>query len=284
MELSTATTRKPYLVLRPPKGWAALDLGELWHFRDLLFTLAMRDIKLRYRQTALGVAWVVFQPLLLSGIFTIIFGVFSKMPTNGIPPFLFSFAGLLGYGAFNSTVSKSSISLVGNAHLVSKVYFPRLAIPLSTTISAIVDFCVSFVVILILMACYRIPPNIHLLAMPFFLLLFLAMGTGLGLMAAALTVSYRDVQYIVPVLVQAIQFLSPIGFAIPDAATHKWYFPWYMTLDPLAGLVEAFRWSVLGTGTVHWHYVIYSAVLSFLVLVLGAIMFKRMERKFADVI
>jgi lipopolysaccharide transport system permease protein len=284
MDTATVDTRKPYLVLRPAKGWAALNLGELWHFRDLLFTLAGRDIKLRYRQTALGVAWVVLQPLLVSGILTLVFSIFSKMPTGGIPPFVFSFAGLLGYAAFNNTVTKSSTSLVGNAQLVSKVYFPRLAIPISTVISTLLDFCVSFGVVLVLMAIYRIMPNARMLLMPVFLLMFLAIGTGLGLLAAALTVSYRDVQYIIPVIVSALQLLSPIGFAYPESEKALKWLPWYMILDPLAPVVEAFRWSVLGSGKVHWGYLIYSAGFAIVVMFVGMVMFKRMEREFADVI
>jgi lipopolysaccharide transport system permease protein len=284
MDTATVDTRKPYLVLRPAQGWAALNLGELWHFRDLLFTLAGRDIKLRYRQTALGVAWVVLQPLLVSGILTLVFSIFSKMPTGGIPPFVFSFAGLLGYAAFNNTVTKSSTSLVGNAQLVSKVYFPRLAIPISTVISTLLDFCVSFGVVLVLMAIYRIMPNARMLLMPVFLLMFLAIGTGLGLLAAALTVSYRDVQYIIPVIVSALQLLSPIGFAYPESEKALKWLPWYMILDPLAPVVEAFRWSVLGSGKVHWGYLAYSAGFAIVVLIVGMVMFKRMEREFADVI
>ena len=284
MDTLTVDSRKPHLVIRPAKGWASLDLGELWHFRDLLFTLAARDVKLRYRQTALGVAWVVLQPLLLSGIFTLVFSIFSKMPTSGVPPFLFSFAGLLGYGAFNTTVTKSSISLVGNSQLVSKVYFPRLAIPLSTALSSILDFGVSFAVVLILMALYRYAPNERILLMPFFLLMFLLIGSGLGLLAAALTVRYRDVQYIVPVMVTAAQLLSPIGFQLTPNVVPARILPWYMIFNPLAGLVEAFRWSVLGTGTVHWGYAAYSAVFSVASFAFGMVMFKRMERQFADVI
>jgi len=284
MDTLTVDTRKPHLVIRPAKGWASLDLGELWHFRDVLFTLAGRDIKLRYRQTALGIAWVVLQPLLLSGIFTLVFSIFSKLPTSGVPPFLFSFAGLLGYGAFNSTVTKSSASLIGNSQLVSKVYFPRLAIPLSTAISCILDFGVSFVVVLVLMALYRYVPNERMLLMPVFLLFFLLIGSGLGLLAAAMTVRYRDVQYIVPTMVTAAQFLSPIAYELTPKVCPPWLLPWYMILNPLAALVEAFRWAVLGTGTVHWAYVGYSAGFSVVAFVFGMVMFKRMERQFADVI
>ena len=282
MESLPASSRKPYLIIRPASGWAALDLRELWQFRDLLLTLAGRDVKLRYRQTALGVAWVVLQPLLLSGIFTVIFGIIGHMPTGTVPPFLFSFAGLLGYQAFNTTLTKSSTSLIGNAHLVSKVYFPRLAMPLSTIFSALIDFGVSFIVVLVLMAAFHVMPTHRMILMPVFLMLFLAIGTGFGLLTAALTVSYRDVQYIVPVFVTALQLFSPIGF--DSKAIPAWVLPWYMTIDPLAGLVEAFRWSVLGTGTVHWGYVAYSAGFSMVALFAGAVMFKRMERQFADVI
>jgi lipopolysaccharide transport system permease protein len=281
METSTIDTRKPHLVVRPPKGWAALDLGELWHFRDLLYSLASRDIKLRYRQTALGVAWVVFQPLLLSGIATVVFSGFAKMSTDGIPPFLFSFAGMLGYTVFNTTITKSSASLVANSQLVSKVYFPRLAIPISTVLSALLDFVVSFAVVLILMAIYGYAPGLPMLLVPVFLLMFVALGVGLGLIAAALTVRYRDVQYIIPVLIQATFFISPIGYALSAKTGAN---PIYMLGNPLAAMVEVFRWSVLGKGTVHWPYVIYSAAFAAASLLIGMVVFKRMEREFADII
>ena len=284
---SSVTPRKPYLVIRPPVGWAALDLRELWLFRDLLFTLAGRDLKLRYRQTALGVAWVVLQPLLLSGVFTIIFSVIARLSTDGIPGFVFSFAGMMGWTVFSTMISKGGTSLVGNAHLVSKVYFPRLALPLSIVFSTLVDFAIMLAIMAVLMAWYRIVPGIEVLLLPLWIFLFLALGTGLGLIAGALTVSYRDVQYVLPVLVSFLQLASPIAYATTTPKPlPAWLFPWYM-LNPLAGLLEASRWSLLshgGTLVVHWGYVEYAAAMSIAVLVVGMALFKRMERRFADVI
>jgi len=268
-------------VIRPESGWAALDVRELWRFRDLLLTLAAREVKLRYRQTALGVAWVVLQPLLTSGIFTVVFGIIAALPTDGLPPFLFSYAGLLGWVAFSNTLSKGGTSLVGNAHLVSKVYFPRLALPLSTVFSTLIDVGVALIVMVPLMVHYRIAPGMGVMLAPVWLALFLMLGAGFGLLTSALTVRYRDVQYIVPVLVMMLQYISPFGYSTERIKPSL--LQWYM-LNPLAGLTEALRWSLLGRGTVHWPYVWYAAAVSVLVLVAGAIFFKRMERQFADII
>lgn len=282
METSPAIRRKPYLVIRPVSGWAALELGELWRFRDLLLTLAGRDVRLRYRQTALGVIWVVLQPLMLAAGFTLVFGVIAKLPTDGLPTFVISYAGLLGWNVFNTMISKGGISLVGNAHLVSKVYFPRLALPLSVVFSTLLDFVVALAVMAGLMIWYHVTPGLRLLSMPLWLAMFLALGGGFALMTAALTVSYRDVQYIVPVLLMVLQYVSPVGYVV-GRNVHGRLLRWYM-LNPLAGLIEAFRWSILGRETVHWGYVLQASIVSVAILLIGMICFKRMERKFADVI
>lgn len=274
--------RKPYLVLRPATGWAALDLHELWQFRDLLLTLGGRDVKLRYRQTALGAAWVVIQPLIMASAFTLVFGLFAKLPTNGLPTFLISYAGLLGWNAFNSTVSKGGMSLVGNAHLVAKVYFPRMALPVSTVFSTLIDFGVGLVVLGGLMLWYRVVPGPQILLMPVFLLLLLALATGCALLTAALTVSYRDVQYVVPVLMMVLQYVSPVGYLVSTTVKGR-AFAWYM-LNPLASLIEGFRWSLVGNESLHWGYVGYSTAVALVSLFLGTLAFKRMERKFADII
>ena len=277
MELPV-TSRKPYLVLRPPSGWAALDLRELWQFRDLLLTLAARDVKLRYRQTLLGIAWVVLQPLIAAGAFTLVFGVLANLPST----FIISYAGMLGWTIFSNTLTKGSTSLVTNAHLVSKVYFPRLALPLSVAFSTLIDFAVGLVMMVVLMGIYRHPPTLGLFLLPIWIVLLLALGTGIGLLTSALTVTYRDVQYIVPVLVMILQYVSPVGYLVAGTVPHR-LLAHYM-LNPLAGLIEAFRWSMLGSEEVHWAYVGYAGAISLLVLLIGALAFKRMERKFADVI
>ena len=268
-------------MIRPESGWAALGLRELWRFRDLLLTLAARDVKLRYRQTALGVAWVVLQPLLTSGIFTVVFGIIGALPSDGVPHFLFSYAGLLGWIAFSNTLTKGGTSLIGNAQLVSKVYFPRLALPLSTVFSTLIDLGVALLVMVPLSIHYRVAPGIGVILLPLWLTLFLMLGAGFGLLTSALTVSYRDVQYIVPVLVMLLLYISPFGFSTERIPTSV--LRWYM-LNPLAGLTEALRWSLLGRGTVHWPYVWYAAAISIVVLIAGATLFKRMERQFADII
>jgi len=278
--MTTLAPRQPLLKIRPPRGWAAINLRELWQARDLLFTLANRDIKLRYRQTILGVVWVLLQPLLAAGIFTLVFGLIAKLPSGGLPYFVFSYAGMLGWGIFNNVLSKSSASLVGNAQLVAKAYFPRLLLPLSTVVSSLLDFAVTLVVMVVLMLIYRVPLTAAFVLLPLWVILIAALAIGTGLYAASLTVSYRDVQYLMPVVLQLLLYASAVGYAVPDEP-HK--VKMLLLLNPITGLIEAFRWSVLGS-TPHWWAVIYSSVLAIVALAAGAVAFKRMERKFADVI
>jgi lipopolysaccharide transport system permease protein len=277
----TTATAKPFLTIRPPSGWAALNLPELWRFRDLLFVLAGRDLRLRYRQTALGISWVLIQPLLAAGVFAVIFGKVAKLPSDGVPYFIFSFAGLLGWTIFNGTVAKAAASLVGNAALVSKVYFPRLILPLSTVLSTLVDFVVALVAMIIFMLIWHVAPGRQIALLPLWVLLTALLAMGLGLLAAALTVSYRDVQYIIPVLLQLALYASPVAYSL--AAVPATLRPWF-ALNPLAGLLEAFRWSLLGTSSLNLPAVAYSATCAVAAFLVGAVCFKRMERRFADVI
>lgn len=268
-------------VIQPSSGWAALNVAEVWLYRNLLITLAMRDIKLRYRQTALGVIWVVLQPLIAAGIFAFVFGRVGKFPSDGIPYFLFSFAGLLGWNIFNNTLTKSSTSLIGNAQLVSKIYFPRLILPLSTVFSTLIDFAVSFVMMVALMCYYHVTPHAGILLLPVWLILILALATGFGLIAGALAVPYRDVQYVLPVLTQFIMYASPVAYAVSAVPQHlrMFYF-----LNPLSGLLEGMRWSLLGRGHVTWQSTVYASVFAIVLFVAGVFTFRRMERRLADVI
>ncbi len=281
IEPTTHASPRPYLTIKPSAGWQAINLREIWQFRDLLTTLAQRDVKLRYRQTALGVLWVVLQPLLAAGIFSFVFGKVAKLPSDGLPYFIFSFAGLLAWNAFSSTLTKASGCLLQNANLVSKVYFPRLVLPLSTVFSSLIDFAVALVLMAVLMALYHIVPGVGLLLLPVWLALILMLAVGAGLYTSALTVTYRDVQYVLPVLVQFLLYASPIAYAVSAVPSHlrMVYF-----LNPLSGLFEAFRWSLLGTGHLAPGEVAYSAIVTVLVFLGGAFSFKKMERKFADVI
>ena len=276
------TTPKPHLTIQPTAGWQAINLRELWQFRDLLTTLAQRDVKLRYRQTALGIVWVVLQPLLAAGIFSFVFGKVAKLPApHGVPYLVFSYAGLLAWNAFSSTLSKSSGCLLQNSTLVSKVYFPRLALPLSTVFSTLIDFGVALGMMVVLMVVNHVVPTIAVLLLPVWLLLVVLLALGVGLYLAALMVSYRDVQYILPVMVNFLLYASPVAYS---AALIPVKYKLIFEINPLTGLLEAFRWSLLGTAAPVWNTVIYSAVVTVVVFILGAFSFKKMERKFADVI
>ena len=240
---------KPHVILQPPSGWQAVHLPELWQARDLLLSLAARDVKLRYRQTALGILWVVLQPLIAAGIFTFVFGKVARLPApEGVPYLVFSFAGLLAWNAFNATLTKSSSCLVGNAQLVSKVYFPRLILPLSTVVSVLLDFAVSLVVMALLLMIFHVPPHLSLLLLPAWLGLIVLLALGVGLYGAALMVSYRDVQYVLPVATQFLLYASPVGYAL-SAVPARWRD--LFALNPLTGLLEGFRWSLLGVGHLH---------------------------------
>jgi lipopolysaccharide transport system permease protein len=273
---------EPLLVLRPETGWAALDLREVWQYRDLLFTLAGRDIKVRYKQTSLGIAWVILQPLVAAGILSFVFGKIAKMPSDGLPYILFSYAGMQGWTLFSNVLNRSSSCLVGNAHLISKVYFPRLVLPLSTLPSILLDFAVAMGMMAVLLAIYHVVPGWGLLLLPVWMAILIMLAMGVGLWLAALMVSYRDVGYVLPVAMQLLMYASPVAYAasaVPAGKLRTIYF-----LNPLAGLLDAFRWSLLGKGSPQWMTLLAAGAGSAMIMVLGAVAFKRMERKFADVI
>lgn len=276
-----SSAQHPHLTIQASSGWSALNIVELWRFRDLLWSLASRDLKLRYKQTALGVIWVILQPLLAAGVFSFVFGKVAKLPSDGIPYFLFSYAGLLGWNLFNNILSRCSIVLIGNSQLISKIFFPRLILPLSTVPSALIDFLVALGMMAVLMVIYRVHPTPALFLLPLWMGILILLSLGIGLIAAALTVSYRDVQYIMPVVLQILLYASPIAYALSAVPQHL---RWVYLLNPLTGPLEAFRWSLLPTPAPPLAPLAYSSAASFIVFVIGAYSFKRMERKFADVI
>ena len=279
------TSARPLRTLKSKPGWQALNVRELWQFRDLLLTLAQRDVKLRYRQTAVGALWVVLQPLLAAGIFSLVFGKLANFPSDGVPYFVFSYAGLLGWNVFSGTVVKVSASLVQNSNLISKVYFPRLILPLSMMFSTLIDFAVAFTLLPVLMVIGHVAPSIALLTLPLWFALLLLLALGIGMYTAALAVTYRDVQYVIPVLMQFLLYASPVAYPLTFAlAKLPPSFRSFYFLNPLAGLLQGFRWSLLGHGSLPLAPVAYSAAVSLLVFFGGAFAFKRMERKFADVI
>ena len=284
--MDTLTSPKPHLTIQPTAGWQAINLRELWQFRDLLTTLAQRDVKLRYRQTALGVVWVILQPLISAGIFSFVFGKVANLPApNGVPYFVFAYAGLLAWNVFSNTLGKTSGCLLANSNLVSKVYFPRLALPLSTVFSTLIDFSVALLMMAALMVINHVVPTVALLLLPVWLLFILLLALGLGMYTSALMVSYRDVQFVLPVVTQFLLYGSPVAYMLSYALTKipPGLRSFYL-LNPLTGLLDAFRWSLIGHQPLLVGPVIYGATVSVLVFILGAFSFKKMERKFADVI
>ena len=273
---------EPMVRIRPPRGWEALDLSGLWRFRDLLLALAVRDIKLRYRQTLLGVLWVVLQPLLGAGIFAFVFGRVARLDTGGEPYVLFAYAGLLAWNLFSGVVLKASGSLVANASLVAKVFFPRLLLPFSGVLSTLLDFAIALVVGGGLLLVSGRLPGVSLLLAPFWLVFLLLFATGVGLLCAALAVAYRDVLHILPVALQFLLYGSPVGYTI-SVIPPGWPRLLYK-LNPLAPLIEGFRVALLGHGVIGLRSGAYACTAAVSVFLIGLIVFRRMERQFADVI
>lgn len=269
------------ILIEPSRGWQQLGLGELWEFRELLYFLAWRDIKVRYKQTALGATWAILQPLLSMLIFTLVFGVLAKMPSDGIPYPLFAYSALLPWQLFVYALTQSSNSLITDARLISKVYFPRLVVPLASVVAGILDFFIAFSILILLMLYYGVVPTWGVLTLPFFLVLALGAATSVGLWMSALNVKYRDVRYTVPFLAQAWMFATPIVYPssmIPEA------WRWLYGLNPMAGVVEGFRWALLGTEILHLPLILVSASVVVISLVGGLYYFKRMEHTFADLL
>ena len=268
-------------VIEPPTGRPSLGLGELWAYRELLYFITWRDIKVRYKQTALGASWAIIQPLLTMVVFSLFFGNLAKVPSDGVPYPLFSFVALVPWTFFANGLTQSANSVVASQQLVTKVYFPRLAIPIATVLSGAIDFVLAFVVLLGLMAVYGVAPTAHaLLIVPLLLLAFVA-SLGVGLWLAALNVQYRDVRYAVPFLTQIWLFATPIAY--PSSLLGE---PWRTLygLNPMVGVVEGYRWALLGAGSPPGRMVLMSCLAALVVLIGGILYFRRMEQTFADVI
>jgi lipopolysaccharide transport system permease protein len=265
----------------PTSGWRSLKLGEVWHARELLYFLTLSSIKVRYKQTLLGASWAVIQPFFTMVVFSLFFGKLAKMPSDGIPYPVFSFAALVPWTFFANGLTQSSESVVRIANTVKRVYFPRLVIPLSSIMSGLVDFVLAFIVLLGMMLWFGMTPGVNVVWVPFFLLLALATALGAGFFLAALNVEYRDVRYVVPFLVQCWLFATPIAY--PSSLLSE---PWRTVygLNPMAGVIEGFRWSLLGTGVAPGPMLAVSSVISLLLLVAGTAYFRRVERTFADVV
>lgn len=270
----------PVTVIRPPKGWIPVNLRELWAYRELLYFLTWRDVKIRYKQTVLGFAWAVIQPLFMMVVFSLFFGTLAKLPSEGIPYPLFSYAALLPWTLFANGMTRSSNSLVADANLIQKVYFPRLIMPLAGILSPVVDFLIAFVVLIGMMFYFGYAPGIKILWLPVFILLELVLALGVGLWLSAINVQYRDVGYTIPFLVQLGLFVSPVVY--PSTMLPERFQAIY-GLNPMAGVIEGFRWALLGTEP-PTYLIAASTGIAVLMLVTGVFYFRRREKAFADVV
>lgn len=272
---------KKVLVIQPTHGWRRINLGEIWRYRELLYFLTWRDIKVRYKQTVLGAAWAIIQPFFTMVIFSIFFGRLAKIPSDGIPYPIFSYAALVPWTFFANGLRQSTDSLVTGANLIRKVYFPRMVMPISSILSGVVDFALAFIVLLGMMLFYGIIPTANVVWLPLLLLLALVTSLGVGLWLTAMNVQFRDVRHTVPFLVQAWLFASPIAY--PSSLLSE---PWRTLygINPMAGVVEGFRWALLGTETTPGPIIFVSTFVAITLLVSGAFYFRRLEKTFADVV
>ena len=273
--------RRPSVVIEPTHGWSALNFNELWKYRDLLMILAGRDVKLRYKQTSLGITWVILQPLVAALIFSIMFGRFAKLPSDGHPYLVFVFSGVLMWNYFAAVLQRAGNSLITDQRLITKVYFPRLAIPLASTFSALIDLSVAMVVMAVFMVIFRIAPTWRLLAFPGFVMLAAVTATGVSLWLSALNVKYRDFAHAMPFMLQVWMFASPVAYAA-SIVPEKWRVIY--SLNPAVAFIEGARWSILGDSSLTGSMVIMAASIGITLFVFGAFFFRRTERSFADTV
>lgn len=271
---------KPVVTIKPRQSWVALDLGALWAYRELLYFLIWRDVKVRYKQTVLGIAWAILQPLVMIAIFTVIFGRVAGLPSDGIPYALFAYAGVVTWTFFSGAVTKGGNSLVGSAHLITKVYFPRMMIPAAAVCAAVVDLMLAFVVLIPLMYYYGFAPTWKIVAVLPALALLVVFAFGVGMWMSALNVKYRDIGFVLPFVVQVWMFLSPVIYptsVLPPKLRIA------MMFNPVSGILEAFRSALFGT-PFNWPAIGVAVLITALVLACSALWFRRMEREFADVV
>lgn len=273
--------RKPTLIIVPGSTPLRQYARDLWHHRDLIRVLAYRDLTLRYRQTALGVVWIVLQPFLAAGLLSFVFGQVADLPTDGVPSFLFAYSGLLAWGCFSTSLNRSTSSLMSAISLVSKIFFPRLVLPLSSVISVLVDFFVTLCIVLVMMFTQGLAPGLEFALLPVWVLFFLLLAQGIGSFLASMAVRYRDIGNITPFLVQLGLYASPVAYSV-SVIPHRYVGLYY--LNPIVGLLEAFRWSLFGTPFPSAAHLAYSMIVAVVVFVVGLVTFERRERFFADVI
>ena len=278
---SVGEMRTPTVVIQPRKGLFDLDLGAVWEYRELLYFLVWRNVKVRYKQTAIGATWVILQPLLTMMIFTVVFSYLAKIPSDGLPYPIFAYTALLPWHYFSQATNRTGTGLVGSANLITKIYFPRLLIPLASVVTPAVDFLLSFVILLGLMVWYGIAPTWGVLFLPLFLLLALMTALAVGLWLSPLNVRYRDIRYTLPFVTQFWMYASPVIYPV-SLVPEQWRLLY--SLNPMVGVIEGFRWALLGKEGVDFGVMAVSAVVVIALLFAGVIYFKHMERTFADII
>ncbi len=267
--------------IEPTGSWLSLNLREFWSYRELLYFLVWRDVKVRYKQTAIGIGWTILQPLLTMVIFTLVFGKLAKVPSDGLPYPVFAYTALLPWNLFAGALNRCTTSLVASANLITKVYFPRLIVPASATLSGVIDFGISFVFLLLMMLWFGIVPTVGALVLPVFLALTLMTVLAVGLWLSALNVRYRDVGHAIPFLIQIWMFLSPVAYPA-SLVPERWRMLY--SLNPLVGVIEGFRWALLGKETPDFDLIAVSTVVVIVLLYGGLVYFRRIERTFADVV
>jgi lipopolysaccharide transport system permease protein len=271
----------PRYVITPPTRLNMPQPRELFESRDVLYRFGVRDILLRYRQTAVGASWVVIQPLAAAGIFSLVFGGVADLPSGGTPYFLFSFAGLLGWNLVNGVISRSAPSLVANQGLVSKVYFPRLLVPFSTMLSVLLDFVIALALFVVLLFVYGVNPGLPVLTLPLWVAAALLLAAGIGVACSAVTVKYRDINYALPWLLQIFLYASPVAYALTAVPERLL---WLFQINPFTWMLEGFRWALLGQAAPPAWQMIGLAVVAVVSFIGGTAVFQKMEREFADVI
>lgn len=269
------------VVIQPSKGWQFVKLREIWQYRELLYFLTWRDIKVRYKQTVIGVLWALLQPFLTMVVFSIFFRKIARVLSEGVPYPIFSYSGLLLWIYFSSAVSNVSDSVVGSANLITKVYFPRLVIPISSAITGLVDYFIALGMLVLMMFFYGVFPNASLIFLPFIIACALISATGIGLWLSALNVKYRDVRYAIPFFIQLLLFATPVIYPISILPAQ---YRWVLYLNPISGIIDAHRACLLGYKSINWHLLCISTIVSLVIFFSGLFYFKRTERFFADVI
>lgn len=267
--------------IKPSKGWKSLDFGEVLNYNDLLYFMVLRSIKARYAQSVLGVGWAVIQPLFTTGVFTIIFGNLANMDSDGVPYAVFAFSAIVPWGYFSATLTDSTNSLIGNKAIISKVYFPRIILPLSTALAKLLDFLITFVLLILLLLVFRITPNYNIVFIPLLVLILLASSLGMGMLLSALAVQYRDIKHATNFITSILMYAAPVVY--PASKVPEKFIFWY-SLNPMVGVIEGFRAAFLGTRDMPWDLICLGGGMGVVIFIGGSLYFRKMERIFADVV